>query len=356
MALRNLGEVSYLPLLSLYPAEMRALEELPGQTKDALLPIVHLRPWSSSHNLERGLERLHLAYGSRPCVVSLADPDSTEAIRPVHHQLNTLRDATAAYSNWCAFIRDQPNFIPALQIQQTSDLPTQIRCLHELDRGLFVIVPKPAFPAIDILAATIAEHTGGGSDVTFVLDYGRATKDHLQAAALAVGYINTVARYAPLAQASISASSFPDNFKNLSEQGIYERLLFDQVASQVGTRKLIYSDRGSVRATKQLGGGGTPAPRIDYPLQNQWKFYRSDEDTGFAAYKFQAATLMREPIWDPTLRVWGTQMIERTAAGDTSAISNPNKATAARVNLHLQIQTFYGNADATRDTEEDWDL
>ncbi|MBZ9649391.1 beta family protein [Sphingobium sp. 3R8] len=356
MALRNLDEIPYLPLLSLYPAEMRALEELPGQTKDALLPIVHLRPWSSSHNLDRGLERLALAYGERPCVISLADPDSKDAVRPVHHQLNALRQPAEAYANWCAFIEVHPNFIPAVQLQHTAELPAQVQCLHKLGRGLFVIVPKLAFGALDLLAATIAANSDGGRDVIFVLDFGRASRDHLQAAAICVGYINSILSRAPAARVSISASSFPEGFKDLTEQAIYERLLFNEVRGQIDTRSLIYSDRGSVRAEKQLGGGGTPAPRIDYPLQDNWKFFRSD-DFGFAAYQSQASALMRDTsCWDPTLRVWGTQMIERTAAGDMSAISNPNKATAARVNLHLQVQCFYGDPGAARDTEEDWDL
>jgi hypothetical protein len=47
-------------------------------------------------------------------------------------------------------------------------------------------------------------------------------------------------------------------------------------------------------------------------------------------------------------------MIERTAAGDTSAIGSPQKATAARINLHLQRQTFYDSPAAAEDTDEDW--
>jgi hypothetical protein len=47
-------------------------------------------------------------------------------------------------------------------------------------------------------------------------------------------------------------------------------------------------------------------------------------------------------------------MIERTARGDHSAIDSPSKSTAARINLHLQLQTFYKKVDEAEDTEEDW--
>jgi hypothetical protein len=120
---------------------------------------------------------------------------------------------------------------------------------------------------------------------------------------------------------------------------------------------LIYSDRGSARVERQQGGGGAPAPRIDYPLQLDWDFFRSDDRVGFAGYQQQSQRLMataRTGPWNPSLRVWGTQMIERTAAGDTSAIGSPQKATAARINLHLQLQTFHDEPEAAEDTDEDW--
>ncbi len=86
---------------------------------------------------------------------------------------------------------------------------------------------------------------------------------------------------------------------------------------------------------------------------DNWKFHRSD-DTGFSGYVEQATALIATGDWNSNLRVWGTQMIERTARGDHSAIDTPAKSTAARINLHLQLQTFYGHADEAEDTEEDW--
>jgi hypothetical protein len=137
----------------------------------------------------------------------------------------------------------------------------------------------------------------------------------------------------------------------VSDQPIYERRLFDTL---LDTDRLIYSDRGSARVERQTGGGGQPAPRIDYPLFDLWDFYRSDDLVGFPGYQQQAINVMTGGNWNPALRVWGTQMIERTAAGDMSAIGSPQKATAARINLHLQLQAFYGAPDAAEDTDEDW--
>jgi hypothetical protein len=54
-------------------------------------------------------------------------------------------------------------------------------------------------------------------------------------------------------------------------------------------------------------------------------------------------------------RVWGTQMIERTALGDPDAITSPVRATAARINIHLHRQLFYDDPGAgLYDTDEEW--
>jgi hypothetical protein len=48
-------------------------------------------------------------------------------------------------------------------------------------------------------------------------------------------------------------------------------------------------------------------------------------------------------------------MIERTIAGDRSAISSPQKSTAARINLHLQVQAFFNDPGLAEETEDDWE-
>lgn len=358
MTIRNWAEVGYLPMLSLRPAEMRALEELPNRTKDILLPTVHLRPWVGAHRLENALGRIADAYGERPIIIAMGEIEPPNS-RPVHAQLAALRDPANGFHEWCEFMEEQAHqhFIPAIQysIDQAQE-EAQITRLQELGRGLIAVIERPQFPAIGVIAQRVGERTNGGEGVCFILDFGLATPDHLQVAALATGYFESIREHAPNAFVSLSASSFPDSFGGIDEQPIYERRLFESLPP---IANLIYSDRGSARVERQMGGGGQPYPRIDYPLSDQWNFYRSDEPDGFDGYCQQAVDLIAtEPqgVWNPNLRVWGTQMIERTAAGDTAAISSPARATAARINLHLQRQTFFDNPQAAEDTDEDWDI
>ena len=348
------GDVPYLPILSLRPAEMRALEELPNLTKDRLLPVIHLRPWVTSHRLESAIARIADAYGNRRVVIAMGEREQTSE-RPVYGQLEALREPAYGFRQWCEFFEANQNYIPAMQFSpEVPHEEAQIARLFGMDRGLVVIVVREAFPFMSVIARRVGERSAGGQGVCFVIDFGIATRDFLQVASVAAGYIDTIRGFAPAAHIALSASSFPDSFVGVSDQPIYERRLFDTLPNR---ERLIYSDRGSARIERQTGGGGQPAPRIDYPLSDLWDFYRSDDLVGFEGYRQQAIRLMgteANDIWNPALRVWGTQMIERTAAGDTSAIGSPNKATAARINLHLQLQTFYGAPGAAENTDEDW--
>ncbi|WP_423787444.1 beta family protein, partial [Klebsiella pneumoniae] len=78
---------------------------------------------------------------------------------------------------------------------------------------------------------------------------------------------------------------------NVVEQEIYERRLFNEIVLAGGARNLIYGDRGSARAEQLPGGSGVIPARIDYPLFDTWKFFRSDE-IGFPGYVEQARTLI----------------------------------------------------------------
>lgn len=354
MGLRAWDEVTYLPILCMRPGEMRAVEELPDQTKNSMLPLVPLRPWLGSNHLQSSIDRIARSYGERPIIVSVGERELAKD-RPVFAELERLRNPRAGFANWCDLIEEQENFIPVAQIgidaRQEAD---QIRRLYAIGNGLVIHLNEAAFGSLAAVASSVSGLTNGGEDVCLVLDYGAARADHQQKAARTVGYIRTIRMSLPHAEVAVSASSFPSSFANLAEQEIFERRLFNDVAGELGNLGLIYSDRGSARA-EALGGGGAEIPaRIDYPRFNNWAFFRADHG-GFANYVRQAEMLMANEIWNGGLRVWGTQMIERTARGDQSAIDNPQKATAARINLHLQLQTFYDAPNNVEETEDDWE-
>lgn len=356
MALRDFAAVPYLPLLSIRPAEMRGLEELPDRDKDLLLPYMLLRPWTTAHYLDSSMSRMEEAYGDRPTILDL-DPDVviSGARRPVHDELLALHDPANGYEAWCRFVTDRENIIPALQIAAPQEVPAQAARLAALDRGVVVRLPADAFGFATGLAERLME-SFNGEDICFILDFERESNELLTRVAVTSNVVAGLRVAAPGCFVALSASSFPDSLVGRTEQDIYERQFFDGIAASIGSANLIYSDRGSARAERQTGGGGTPPPRIDYALRTRWSFFR-EEPVGvdrLAAYRRAAVRAMGAPAWDSNLRLWGTQMIERTAGTDPDAIISPMRATAVRINIHLHQQLFYNDGQALHDTDEDW--
>ena len=246
MANRELGGVSYIPILSIRPAEMKALQELPERDKDLLLPCFKLRPWAGAHHLSSALDRIEDAYGERPYFLDLAEEEPAPATpRPVHDELSALRVSADGYANWCRFVSQFRHVMPAVQVNEPAEIRLQVERLFGLDRGLVVPVPQRAFNQIEGIARTVSEETNGGQNVCFLLDFGKAGIELLQQQIICAGYAQTIFALCPLAVVSFSASSFPDSFAGVDHQEIYERQLFDGVRLALPGTQLIYSDRGS---------------------------------------------------------------------------------------------------------------
>lgn len=355
MPLRDLSEEAYIPQLSLRPAEMQALEELPEKVKDNLLPFFSLSSWVSARTLESSLNRLEDAYGSRSYFINVCDAEYIEKRRDVHDELDELRVSANGYRAWCDFVEEHSNFIPAVQLEEPDQFVRQTERLYGLGRGLLIPIKEGAFPLSRNLAQRTAQITNQGRDVCFFLDFGKAANDILTKQMTTTAIVDSIFAAAPRCHVAISASSFPDSFVNVATQDIYERRLFDGVKAAAAVKRLIYSDRGSARIERRGGGSGIIPPRIDYAERAQWSFYRADDPGDkFKDYQKQAKRAMKSSAWDPNLRLWGTQMIERTALGDKTAISSQQKATAVRINLHLHRQLFYNRPGDAYDTDEEW--
>lgn len=350
-----MNAVNYVPILDLRPAEIAALQELPEKDKDMLLPVFKLRPWVSSHNLYNSIERIDEAFGGRSAFLAISDAEPVQKRRAVHDELDRLRDPAVGFGAWCAFFEapEHRHFIPTLQLTDPVEFDQQASRMWAMGRGLAVVLEEAAMPFGDIIAHRTATLTDSGRDVFFMLDYGRETSAFGRRLDSIKASIDAVLRVAQNSRVVLSATSFPDGFVEIHEQPIYERLVFEELRWEYGAR-LIFSDRGSGRAVRQLGGAGQPAPRIDLPTADHWYFFREASNDRAAAYQRQAQNAVDSEFWDPKVRVWGTQLIERTAVGDSAAITSPPRAVAARINIHLHHQLHYGNAEGLYDTEEEW--
>jgi hypothetical protein len=351
--------VKYLPILEVRPAEMLALRELPEKDKDLLCPLFSLRPWVSSNKLQNSVDKIRDSFGRRACYLAVGDEELIDPSkrRDVHDELDDLRDASNGYDNWFRYL-SQPGrelFRPVAQTTNFEEFPKQVTKLASLGRGLLVRIKNPQPELVANLAATISG-AAQGTDLVILLDFGKQGHEFANRDGFVRDLIKIVSGILPAATIAVAASSFPEGFTSITKQDIFERSLYEKVKAAAGS--VVFSDRGSARAEKQLGGGGLPAPRIDFAASREWIFFRDDGAAGgtpFQGYQRQAKILMGSGYWDPKLKLWACQMIEKTAVGDEKGgISSPNRSTAARINMHLHRQLHYGDQAGFYDTDEDW--
>ena len=342
---------------------MLALRELPEKDKNILCPLFRLRPWVGSNKLQNSVDKIVDSFGKRPCYLEVGDEELVDPLkrREVHDELDSLRSSDHGYENWFQFLAKPEHsfFRPALQTRSAGEFADQANKLASLNRGLLLRVSAPQLSLVNALSTALIAPTSGGGGLIFLLDFGKQGHDFAHSESSIKALIQAILAKLPKAIVAVSASSFPESFTSISKQEIFERSLCEKLLKSFSATQLIFSDRGSARAEKQLGGGGLPAPRIDHAGSREWIFFRDDRSLGgtsFQAYQRQAKALMSSSFWDLKLKLWACQMIEKTANGDEKGgISSPNRSTAARINMHLHRQLHFADQVGFYDTDEDWD-
>lgn len=367
-------DFKYAPILSLSLSEMEALEQLPEKDKDLILPIFPLKGWMSSQLLENSLKKIKKTIGDRKWVAYFDNEylsgNKNFLItgtypREVFNQLSELKNPSQGYKNWFDFLKEIPEVIPTVFLDDLSQLESQIIQLISLNRGLVFVfeVKKLALTSYNEIIDIVSKLNI--TDLFFVYDLGTIGSEYNEYYQPLLNLINKTKERIPFARVAISGTSFPFNFAGYhnGENSIYERLLYNKLKNIVNFYPTIYSDRGSARIEKQSGGGNLPPPRIDYALKNDWRFIRRefknpkspDDGEKEHLYCLCAREIMQQEYWSKSLHLWGTQMIELTSKKEKFGINTPQKATAVRINLHLYTQLHYDYVLEEIDTDEDWE-
>lgn len=345
-------DFAYVPMLSVRPSEMTALEETRPAAKDRILPFITLQPWLSAKQFANALARVGAAVGDRPIIADITDEIyGVVGRRPVHDTIDGLRDATDGYRAWFDLIEAHENYIPTLQLGVLAEVPRQIARAIALGRGIVIRLTEPMLPR----AADIARLLRGfldQSQIYFVLDLEKQDRDLLSRGLMIVPIVRSIRSVLPDCIISVSASTFPSSFVGLSRQDIFERQFHNLILSELDEAKTVYCDRGSVRAERQGGGGGAPAPRIDNALAAHWRFYRvDDEEDRDVGYQRAANAAVTCADWRD-LGIWGTDVILRTDRGQADAINSAPRSTAVRINIHLHVQA---GAPSAASAETEWE-
>lgn len=358
----NIEDTPYIPILAVRPAEMNALRELPERNKNLMLPAIQLRPWIGSNNFTNTIQKIKDVYGEERSIIANIDSDyncskySVDGERNAISYFRELKNPTNGYENWCSFIEGNKRYIPCLQLGDITQFNIQLDYLSAFNRGLVIHLTSPT-QILSNAQLYALQNVSRNNSILFIFDCGEISfrQDLNIMVAQWINFASQVATIIPNCKMSFSSTSFPHSFSDIpSYLGIKERQLYEVAfaTAQQQEWSLVYSDRGSARMHRPRGGGGVPYPRIDYPTNNKWFFFRSEDQDG--NYKPVALATTKSGIWNPELKIWGTQMIERTAQGDEFAITSPVKATAARINIHLHQQLFHDNPENLLETDDEW--
>lgn len=351
---------TYVPTLTVRPSEMKALEQLPGATKDRLRPMFLLAPWTTANTLTKAIERVEKAYPHRSYFLDIdRDFAFTNSENEAQQELRYLLEPANSFENWRLFTTRFPNAHPCLQFadQSQADLAVQIEAAQQLGKEFCVRIELSRFPANfnEIVGALNAV---GTADYAIVLE-GGWTNDPLTLAAQFSGILTSglsgIDATVPIV---ISCTSMPKEFTDIEVRKNIQfsnRELVEQVARQTNRNLVLYGDWGSTRPREQMGGGQRPIDRIDYPTGNSWLIARN-KDEGWTFKEAAEEVIERSGVWDGTLNIWGENMIAQTAINPAFAINTPQKNVAARVNIHLHQQAFYGfDGLGEMDFDEDWE-
>lgn len=350
----------YVPTLAIRASEMNGLEFLPGATKDRMTPCILLAPWANSNTIDRAIDRVQRAFPNRYYFLDIdRDYQFTNPESRPQQELNHLLDPANSFANWIDFIAQYDCVWPCIQTrgQTESEIRQQIEAVQALGRPYCMRIVRDRFPS-NIEEIVSASAAGGSADFVIILE-GGWTRDPLS---LAVWFEGVMAESLQAIDANVplvlSCTSIPKMFmpyEGINLVPFSNRQLVDQIARRSNRTTIIYGDWGSTRPREPGGFANRPIDRIDYPTDSSWVIARS-KDNGWD-FEIAASELIENSgVWDGNLNIWGEEMIYQTTINEEIGIDTPQKNVAARVNIHLHRQAFFGEPGIDMiDFDEDWE-
>ncbi|KCZ57588.1 hypothetical protein HY30_05275 [Hyphomonas chukchiensis] len=274
-------------------------------------------------------------------------------------ELAVLFEPQDCFKNWIEFVSQYPNVMPTIQTrgQSQDEIQQQIQRVQALNRPYLLRIVRDRFPEnfVDIMDAFASS---GTADFAILIE-GGWTRDPLQLAVWFTGVISEIStKIDAQIPIIISCTSIPKMFSSFSSDTptrieFSNRVLLDQVSRNSNRARIIYGDWASTRPREPGGFASRPLDRIDYPGEQSWYIARNKEDEW--SFEDAAEAILRSPYWDGNLGIWGEEMIQNTTISQELGINTPQKNVAARVNIHLHRQAFYGTSPPPGAFEEDWE-
>lgn len=356
---------SYLATLSTRSAEVRGLKELPDKTKSNLTPLALLAPWPKAKELSLALDKMDEAYPLHQYFIDvdryydLNDGKMNEA-KELWRYLN---EKPAKLDIWWDLLSKRKNACPCLLMdgQTIESVLRQIMWARANNRMFCLKLNYARDTRVDIptwvpdLVDKLADE--GAVDYIVVLEYGWVN-DPLTLTAEVIGRINGLFSKTPkTVPIAVSCTSFPQSFKDykgMRECGFENRKLISEIRRQTNHPRIIYADWGSTRPRlEKFDFFKPPNKRIDYPADDLWVIARGEnKDVSFS--EVAERVISDDNVhWSDNLGIWGERLIKGTV-GSTPEIKSLQRMSAARINIHLHRQAFYGNLPEPEELEEEW--
>lgn len=350
-----LENFSYCPLLHARTQEIKALFQLPAPTKDRLFPLIVARPWPNATLLDRTWEKVAEALGTRRFALDL-DPTkrNSGSSKLAAAEFDRLFLEAGGFENYYAVVSQIPSAIPVLRISggHVTQLEQQAHQIAALDRG---VVVRLQYGAVTNPLALVEQVLDLFEDDVSIFVDASWSNDLLSREVWSSQIVQRVTDIRPETELVICGSSFPSSFVDIGDRGVNpvrERYLFDSLVRRHNAAILTYGDWGSTRPPSDPVPMKS-VPRIDLPEASDWISFRRDRDLDDDEdYSDIAARVVADAAWPDDLNIWGTYIIECTADGLPGAIKSPAVAAAARINIHLHRQAFFGAAGTVSDGDE----
>lgn len=351
---------TYVPTLAIRASEMSGLEFLPGLTKERMTPCFLLAPWANSATLQKAIDRVEKAFRHQNYFLDIdRDYEFTNIESPPQQELQSLLNPSNAFENWCRFVDVNQWVWPCVQTrgQTELDIRVQIARFQEAGRAYCMRLFMNRIPSniSDVVAAFAAS---GTSDYAIILE-GGWTQDPLSLAVwfdgLIGGHLQAIDATVPIVLSCTSMPKFFTDFDGgITQVPFSNRTLLDQIRKRRSNRaNITYGDWGSTRPREPSGFANRPLDRIDYPTLSAWNIARNK--LGNWGFQHAASAITRSVDWDGNLGIWGEQQIVNTSISPALGIDTPQKNVAARVNIHLHRQAFFGTDNlGGLNLDEDW--
>ncbi|MDI2091640.1 beta family protein [Commensalibacter oyaizuii] len=350
----HLSGKSYVPILSLRPSEMNALEYLPDLAKDNMTPVILLAPWMNSKTLNQAIERVQRAFPGRSFILDIDrnyEIPSSSDINEAKQKWLDLSRADGDCKIWYDFCNDFMNVVPCLRVN--SDIDQQLKNIQTTGREFSVRLTPDIYQSSSKMNVLISSLKQVDIPYSIIIDGEWVANPLLLAESherVIRNYINQLGDNLIIVSSCTSMLKDFQDISGVKEFPFSNHNLVEQVA-RATNRKIIYSDWGSTRPREPARPLRQPLPRIDYPTtSNSWLIARDSDWT----YKDAAKQIVSSANWDSNLKLWGLSLISATANGEEKGIDNPRTNTAARINIHLYRQSMLGIQNDGFDADAPW--